>query len=72
MFTKAPAPGETSTATETTIEEVLYSAELRHTKGKCTLVINDHSHGKEEVYVVPKAAVKKFPFYLAMLKNKLS
>ncbi|MEU4178888.1 hypothetical protein [Streptomyces sp. NPDC026589] len=57
---------------ETTVEEVLYSAELRHAKGKCMLVINDHSRGNEEVYVVPKAAVKKFPFYLAMLKNKLS
>jgi hypothetical protein len=64
--------GEAVGATETTEEEVLYSAEVRHLKGKCTLTISDHLHGNVEVYVVPKTAVKKLPFYLAMLKNKLS
>ncbi|MFF5982699.1 hypothetical protein ACFY78_27995 [Streptomyces olindensis] len=53
-------------------EELLYSAEVRHANGKCTLTISDHLHGGVEVYVVPKAALKKLPFYLAMLRNKLS
>jgi hypothetical protein len=66
------ATDEAVVAMETETEEVLYSAEVRHVKGKCTLTINDHLHGNVEVYVVPKTAVKKLPFYLAMLRSKLS
>ncbi|OUD02666.1 hypothetical protein [Streptomyces swartbergensis] len=58
-------------ALETTAEEILYSAEVRHLQGKCTLTINDHLQGKVEVYVVPKKAVQKLPFYLSMLRSKL-
>jgi hypothetical protein len=66
------ATSEANTVSDTTMEEVLYSAEVRHTKGKCTLTINDHLHGNVEVYVVPKRAVRKLPFYLSMLRSKLS
>ncbi|MGW0822970.1 hypothetical protein [Streptomyces sp. NPDC002845] len=65
------ATGDAAAAMETATEEVLYSAEVRHEKGKCTLTISDHLHGSVEVYVVPKTAVKKLPFYLAMLRSKL-
>ncbi|MBC9729420.1 hypothetical protein [Streptomyces sp. TRM68367] len=66
------ATGEAAAASEPTMEKILYSAELRHEKGKCTLTINDHLHGNVEVYVVPKSAVQKLPFYLAMVRSKLA
>ncbi|MEV0634081.1 hypothetical protein AB0I77_03710 [Streptomyces sp. NPDC050619] len=66
------APGEATAATENAMEEVLYSAEVRHAKGRCTLIISDHLHGNVEVYAVPKRTVMKLPFYLAMLRDKLS
>jgi hypothetical protein len=66
------ATGEAHVSSETGVAEVLYSAEVRHTKGQCTLTINDHLHGSVEVFVVPKRAVQKLPFYLSMLRNKLA
>lgn len=66
------ATDEAVAAGGTASEEVLYSAEVRHANGKCTLTISDHLHDDVEVYVVSNAAVKKLPFYLAMLRNKLS
>ncbi|MCF1593502.1 hypothetical protein [Streptomyces muensis] len=66
------ATGEEHVPAETTSAEVLYSAEVRHTKGQCTLTINDHLQGSVEVYVVPKRAVQKLPFYLSMLRDKLA
>ncbi|MBR8640041.1 hypothetical protein KEF29_13905 [Streptomyces tuirus] len=56
---------------EAAAEEIIYSAEVRHSQGKCTLTINYHLQGKVEVYVVPKKAVQKLPFYLSMLRSKL-
>ncbi|GAA2417008.1 hypothetical protein GCM10010255_64890 [Streptomyces coeruleofuscus] len=72
MNVEKTATDEAVAGAEPTSEEVLYSAEVRHANGKCTLTISDHLHGDVEVYVVPKAAVKKLPFYLAMLRSKLS
>ncbi|GAA3309743.1 hypothetical protein [Streptomyces cinereospinus] len=67
-----PATGEANAAGETAEEEVLYSAEVRHVKGRCTLVINDHVHGSVEVYAVPQKAVQKLPFYLSMLRSRIA
>lgn len=53
-------------------EEVLYSAEVRHADGETTLIINDHVRGSVEVYTVPRKAVQKLPFYLAMLRSKIA
>ncbi|BCL26689.1 hypothetical protein ACFFS2_00680 [Streptomyces aurantiacus] len=66
------ANGEARTTTEAAREKVLYSAEVRHANGECTLTINNHLHGNVEVYVVPEKAVQKLPFYLSMLRNKLA
>ncbi|MFD7705909.1 hypothetical protein ACFV6E_04650 [Streptomyces sp. NPDC059785] len=66
------ATGDPVPAGQNEGEEILYSAEVRHAKGKCTLTISDHVDGSVEVYVVPKAALRKLPFYLAMLRSKLS
>ncbi|MFF3346581.1 hypothetical protein [Streptomyces sp. NPDC002779] len=63
---------EATAAAEPTSGEVLYSAEVRHANGKCILTISDHLHGAVEIYEVPRAAVKKLPFYLSMLRNRLS
>ncbi|MER7574884.1 hypothetical protein ACIHJG_22640 [Streptomyces sp. NPDC052415] len=63
---------EATAAADPTPEELLYSAEVRHANGKCTLTISDHLHDAVEIYEVPRAAVKKLPFYLSMLRNKLS
>jgi hypothetical protein len=66
------ATDETIAAGEPSPGEILYSAEVRHTNGKCTLTISDHLHGEVEVFMIPATAVKKFPFYLTMLRSKLS
>lgn len=69
---KKPASENSEAPDEPAPEEVLYSAELRSREGKYTLTVNDHLHGSREVYAVPKKAVKKIPFYLSMLRSKLS
>jgi hypothetical protein len=67
-----PATGEAYDAPEAAAEEVLYSAEVRHANGQCTLIINDHLHDNVEVYVVPNRAAQRLPFYLSMLRSKLA
>ncbi|MFJ2258816.1 hypothetical protein ACIOKD_10785 [Streptomyces sp. NPDC087844] len=63
--------GESHSADESGAGEVLYSAEMRQTKGRCVLTVNDHLQGSVEMYVVPEKAAQKLPFYLSMLRGKL-
>ncbi|MGW7514566.1 hypothetical protein ACWGJ2_03105 [Streptomyces sp. NPDC054796] len=58
--------------TETTAAEIMYSAEVHHSNGTYTLTITNRLRDEVEVYEVPKKAVEKLPFYLGMLRNKLS
>ena len=67
----SPAEGSDTTG-EAAAEEILYSAEVRRVEGVYKLVINDHLCGDEEIYAVPPKAVKRLPFYLSMLRSKLS
>jgi hypothetical protein len=50
---------------------ILYSAELRHADGEYLLTINDHRLDETEIFPVSRKAVKRIPFYLSALRNKL-
>ncbi|MBQ0866001.1 hypothetical protein ACH4RA_20015 [Streptomyces smyrnaeus] len=61
-----------SQKTETTTDDVLYSAQVRHEDGRYTLTVTDLVNDTVQVFPVAKRAVDRLPFYLDMLKSKLS
>ncbi|WP_326685947.1 MULTISPECIES: hypothetical protein [unclassified Streptomyces] len=67
-----PTAQETDSGTEAAAEDVLYSAEVCCTEGRYTLTVTDHATGTEHSYPVAKKMVDKLPFYLSMLRSKLS
>jgi len=57
---------------ETATDEVLYSAQLRCEDGRYTLTVTDAVRDTVQVFPVAKKAVDRLPFYLDMLRSKLS
>ncbi|MBO8193591.1 hypothetical protein ITI46_18270 [Streptomyces oryzae] len=62
----------TTPAGETATDEVLYSAQLRCEDGRYTLTVTDAVRDTVQVFPVAKKAVDRLPFYLDMLRSKLS
>ncbi|MGI5350797.1 hypothetical protein ACQEU8_21845 [Streptomyces sp. CA-250714] len=58
--------------TETATDDLLYSAQVRCENGRYTLTVTDLVSDTVQVFPVAKKAVDRLPFYLDMLRSKLS
>ncbi|MGP3976166.1 hypothetical protein ACTWQF_19620 [Streptomyces sp. 8N114] len=58
--------------TETETDDVLYSAQVRCEGSRYTLTVTDTVRDTVQVFPVAKKAVDRLPYYLDMLKSKLT
>ncbi|MFI8849659.1 hypothetical protein [Streptomyces sp. 891-h] len=61
-----------SQKTDTPADNVLYSAQVRYEDGRYTLTVTDLVNDTVQVFPVAEKAVDRLPFYLDILKRKLS